>query len=128
MAIPYNKLYETASKLKKAGLENIKSTRDAARSMAKGAKQSESVKAAGPALGKMARFAAYPAGIGLGVGAGGYFAGMGIGGGVGGVKDAMMPKDEDKEGGILRTLISIAMLLLLAYGVVRLYTMVKAAG
>jgi hypothetical protein len=127
MAIPYNKLYETASKLKKAGLENIKSTRDAARSMAKGAKQSESVKAAGPALGKMARFAAYPAGIGLGVGAGGYFAGTGIGGGVGSVKDAMMPKDE-KEGGILRTLISIAMLLLLAYGVVRLYTMVKAAG
>jgi hypothetical protein len=104
-----------------------KSTRDAASAAAKAGKQSESVKAAGPALGKMARFAAYPAGIGLGVGAGGYFAGMGIGGGVGGVKDAMMPKDE-KEGGILRTLISIAMLLLLAYGVVRLYTMVKAAG
>jgi hypothetical protein len=127
MAIPYNKLYETASKLKKAGLEGVKSTRDATRQMAIAAKQSETVKSAGPALGKVARYAAYPAGIGLGVGAGGYFAGMGIGGGVGGVKDAMMPKDE-KEGGILRTLISIAMLLLLAYGVVRLYTMVKAAG
>ena len=104
-----------------------KSTRDAASAAAKAGKQSKVVQEAGTSLGKMARFAAYPAGLGAGLGAGGYFAGMGIGGGVGSVKDAMMPKDE-KEGGILRTLISIAMLLLLAYGVVRLYTMVKAAG
>lgn len=123
MAI-YNSLFEAAGKLKKAGLENIKSTRDAARSMAVAGKQSETVKAAGTALGKVARFAAYPAGLGLGVGAGGYFAGMGIGGGVGNVKDAMMPKDE-KEGGILRTLISIAVLLLLGYGAVKLYQMTK---
>lgn len=116
-------LYEISGKL----AESSKSIRGAAQSAAKAAKQSETVKAAGPAMGKMAKFAAYPAGVGIGLGAGGYFAGMGIGGGVGGVKDAMMPKDE-KEGGILRTLISIAMLLLLAYGVVRLYTMVKAAG
>lgn len=104
-----------------------KSTRDAASAAAKAGKQSKVVQEAGISLGKVARFAAYPAGLGLGVGAGGYFAGMGIGGGVGSVKDAMVPKDE-KEGGILRTLISIAVLLLLAYGVVRLYTMVKAAG
>jgi len=73
----------------------------------------------------MAKFAAYPAGVGIGLGAGGYFAGMGIGGGVGSVKDAMMPKDEEKEGGALRTLISLAILLGLAYGVVKLYRMAK---
>lgn len=101
-----------------------KSTRDAAAGMAKGAKQSETVKAAGPAMGKMAKFAAYPAGVGIGLGAGGYFAGMGIGGGVGSVKDAVMPKDE-KDGGALRTLISLAILLGLAYGVVKLYRMAK---
>ena len=101
-----------------------KSTRDAASAAAKAGKQSESVKEAGTALGKMARFAAYPAGVGIGLGAGGYFAGMGIGGGVGSVKDAMMPKDE-KEGGALRTLISLAILLGLAYGVVKLYRMAK---
>lgn len=104
-----------------------KSTRDAASAAAKAAKQSKVVQEAGTSLGKMARFAAYPAGLGAGLGAGGYFAGMGIGGGVGSVKDAMMPKDE-KEGGILRTLISIAVLLLLGYGAVKLYTMVKASG
>jgi len=95
--------------------------------MAKGAKQSESVKEAGTALGKVARFAAYPAGIGLGVGAGGYFAGMGIGGGVGSVKDAMMPKDEDKVGGVVRSVISIALLLVLAFAAVKLYGMAKGA-
>lgn len=127
----YNAMFEAASKLKKgagtaAGIAEgaAKSTRDAARSMSVAAKQSETVKAAGPALGKVAKFAAYPAGLGLGVGAGGYFAGTGIGGGVGNVKDAMMPKDE-KEGGILRTLISIAVLLLLGYGAVKLYQMTK---
>lgn len=120
----YNAMFEAAGKMKKAGLENIKTTRDAAREMAISAKQSETVKAAGPAMGKMAKFAAYPAGVGIGLGAGGYFAGMGIGGGVSSVKDAMMPKDE-KEGGILRTLISIAVLLLLGYGAVKLYQMTK---
>jgi hypothetical protein len=102
-----------------------KSTRDAASAAAKAGKQSKVVQEAGTSLGKMARFAAYPAGLGAGVGAGGYFAGMGIGGGVGSVKDAMMPKDEEKEGGILRTLISIAVLLLLGYGAVKLYQMTK---
>ena len=102
-----------------------KSTRDAALAAAKAGKQSKVVQEAGTSLGKMARFAAYPAGLGAGVGAGGYFAGMGIGGGVGSVKDAMMPKDEEKEGGILRTLISIAVLLLLGYGAVKLYQMTK---
>ena len=105
-----------------------KSTRDAASAAAKAGKQSKVVQEAGislgTSLGKVSRFAAYPAGLGLGVGAGGYFAGMGIGGGVGSVKDAMMPKDE-KEGGILRTLISIAVLLLLGYGAVKLYQMTK---
>lgn len=101
-----------------------KSTRDAASAAAKAGKQSKVVQEAGTSLGKMARFAAYPAGLGAGLGAGGYFAGMGIGGGVGSVKDAMVPKDE-KEGGILRTLISIAVLLLLGYGAVKLYQMTK---
>ncbi|HOB43526.1 MAG TPA: hypothetical protein PKV78_05370 [Methanoculleus thermophilus] len=105
-----------------------KSTRDAASAAAKAGKQSKAVQEAGTSLGKMARFAAYPAGLGLGVGAGGYFAGMGISGGVGQVKDTVMPKDEEKDGGALRTLISVAVLLLLGYGAVKLYTMVKAAG
>lgn len=75
----YNSLYETAGKLKKAGLEGVKSTRDATRQMAMAAKQSETVKAAGPALGKVARYAAYPAGIGAGVGVGAWAAGAGAG-------------------------------------------------
>jgi len=73
----YNAMFEAASKLKKAGLENIKSTRDAARTMAVSAKQSETVKAAGPALGKVARFAAYPVGLGGGIGLGTWAAGAG---------------------------------------------------
>ena len=101
-----------------------KSTRDAASAAAKAGKQSKVVQEAGTSLGKMARFAAYPAGLGAGLGAGGYFAGMGISGGVEQVKDTMMPKDE-REGGALRTLISIAVLLLLGYGAVKLYQMTK---
>ena len=104
-----------------------KSTRDAASAAAKAGKQSKVVQEAGTSLGKMARFAAYPAGLGLGLGAGGYLAGMGISGGVGQVKDTAMPEDEGG-GGALRTLISIAVLLLLGYGVVKLYTMVKTAA
>ena len=104
-----------------------KSTRSAASSMAKAGKTSPVVKEAGSALGKMAKFAAYPAGLGLGVGAGGYFAGMGIGGGVGSVKDAMMPEEEKGLSGVLRTVISIAILLALAYGAVKLYQMTKGA-
>ncbi len=103
-----------------------KSTRAAASSMAQAGKTSPIVKEAGSTLGKMARFAAYPAGLGLGVGAGGYFAGMGISGGVGQVKDTAMPEDEGG-GGALRTLISIAILLALAYGAVKLYGMAKGA-
>lgn len=102
-----------------------KSTRDAASAAAKAGKQSEAVKEAGTSLGKMARFAAYPAGLGVGLGAGGYVAGMGISGGVGQVKDTMTPKDEGELGGALRTLISLAILLGLAYGVVKLYRMAK---
>ncbi len=104
-----------------------KSVRDAASSAAKAGKQSKVVQEAGTSLGKMARFAAYPAGLGLGLGAGGYLAGMGISGGVGQIKDTTMPEDEGG-GGALRTLISIAVLLLLGYGVVKLYTMVKTAA
>ena len=127
----YNALFEAASKLKK-GAGNAasiaegaaKSTRDAARATTVAAKQSETVKAAGPALGKVARYAAYPAGIGVGLGAGSYVASVGISGGVSNIKDAMMPSDEDK-GGALRTVISIAILLALGFGVVKLYGMVK---
>jgi len=105
-----------------------KSARDAASSAAKAGKQSKVVQEAGTSLGKMARFAAYPAGLGLGLGTGGYFAGMGIGGGVEQVKGAMVPKDEENGSGILRTVVSIGLLLLLAYGAVKLYTMVKTAA
>ena len=116
-------LYEISGKL----AESSKSIRGAAQSAAKAAKQSETVKAAGPAMGKMAKFAAHPAGVGIGLGAGGYFAGMGIGGGVRSVKDAMMPKDEDKVGGVVRSVISIALLLVLAFAAVKLYGMAKGA-
>lgn len=105
-----------------------KSTRDAASAAAKAGKQSKVVQEAGTSLGKVARFAAYPAGLGVGLGAGGYVAGMGISGGVGQVKDTMTPKDEGEVGGALRTLISLAILLGLGFGVVKLYTMVKATS
>ena len=106
---------------------SAKSTRAAASSMAQAGKTSPVVKEAGSALGKMAKFAAYPAGLGLGLGAGGYFAGMGIGGGVSEVKDAMVPKDEERDGGAVRTVIGIVLLLALAYGAVKLYGMAKGA-
>jgi len=51
---------------------------------------------------------------------------MGIGGGVDSVKDVMMPKDEGGLSGPIRTVISIAILLALAYGAVKLYGMAKA--
>lgn len=80
----YNAMFEAASKLKKgagtaAGIAEgaAKSTRDAARTMGKAAKQSETVKAAGPALGKVARYAAYPVGLGGGIGLGTWAAGAG---------------------------------------------------
>lgn len=104
-----------------------KSTRSAISSMAKAGKTSPAVKEAGSTLGKMARFAAYPAGLGVGLGAGSYFAGMGISGGVSEVKDVMMPAEEKALSGTLRTVISIALLLALAYGAVKLYQMAKGA-
>lgn len=56
---------------------SAKSLRDAVGGLAKGAKQSETVKSAGPALGKIATFAAYPVGVGAGIGVGTWAAGTG---------------------------------------------------
>lgn len=72
----YNGMFE-ASKALKGGLDNLKEKKDFLRQMAINAKENETVQSAGPALGKMAKFAAYPAGLGAGVGVGAWAAGAG---------------------------------------------------
>jgi len=121
-------LYEITGKLS----ESSKGVRDAARQAAVAAKQSETVKSAGPAMGKMAKFAMYPAGVGAGIGAGAYVAGIGTGAGAdqlgGGIRRGFAPDQGPggAAGGALTTLAGVAVLLLFAYGAVRLYGMVKA--
>lgn len=76
----YNGMFEAAKALKNgvsSGLGNLKEKKDFMRQLALNAKENETVKSAGPALGKMARYAAYPAGIGAGVGVGTWAAGAG---------------------------------------------------
>ena len=126
----YNALFETTTKLKKAtgtvAEGAAKSTRDTARTMQVAAKSTrDTVKAAGPALGKIAKYAAYPTGLGVGIGLGGYVAGTGVGAGLGNVRDAVAPKEEGAAG-IGRTLITVAILLLLVFGVVKAYRMIKS--
>lgn len=98
----YNAMFETAGKLKKAALEGSKATRDATRRMALAAQQSETVKSAGPALGKIAKYAAYPAGLGAGVGVGAWAAGAGVSSAIDGTGQAMKkgwtPKDAKDAG------------------------------
>lgn len=122
----YNALFEASSKLKKAGLENIKSTRDAARSMAVAAKQSETVKAAGPALGKMAKFAAYPVGIGGGIGLGTWAAGAGAASAIDStgqaVKKSWTPESMQDAGKMVAGLVLLGLFL---GGIVYLYGWVK---
>lgn len=72
----YNGMFE-ASKALKGGLDNLKEKKDFLRQMAINAKENETIQSAGPALGKMAKFAAYPAGLGAGVGVGAWAAGAG---------------------------------------------------
>ncbi len=76
----YNGLFE-ASKALKAGFGNLKEQKATVRQLAFAAKESETVKSAGPALGKVAKYAAYPAGVGAGVGLGAAAAGVGTGAG-----------------------------------------------
>ena len=131
----YNALFEAATKLKKgagaaAGVAEgaAKSTRDAARSMSVAAKQSETVKAAGPALGKVARFAAYPVGLGAGVGVGTWAAGVGAAGAIestgGAVRKAWMPESVGDAGKMLAGLVLLG---LFVGGIVYLYGRVKKA-
>ena len=132
----YNTLFESAGKLKKAAVQGTKASRDAARKVALSAKQSEAWKSAGPALGKFAKYAAYPAGVGAGVGLGAWAGGAGIGAGLenvgGGVRQGFAPPDKNTPGGAIggaaQTLLAVVVLLLLGYGVVRLYSMVKKSG
>lgn len=72
----YNGMFET-SKAIRAGFGDLKEKTGLLRQMALNAKESETVKSAGPALGKMARYAAYPVGVGAGVGVGVAAAGVG---------------------------------------------------
>jgi len=122
----YNAMFEAAGKLKKAGLENIKTTRDAAREMAISAKQTETVKAAGPALGKVARYAAYPVGVGGGIGLGTWAAGAGAASAIDAtgtaVKKSWTP-DNIKDAG-MKFFGVLLLLLFLGVGVY-LYRMVK---
>ncbi len=125
----YNTLFETTTKLKKAtgtvAEGAAKSTRDTARTMQVAAKQSETVKAAGPALGKIAKYAAYPTGLGVGLGIGGYAAATGVGAGLSNMREAVAPESEGG-GGILKTLITVGVLLVLVFGAVKAYRMVKS--
>lgn len=122
----YNAMFEAAGKLKKAGLENIKTTRDAAREMAISAKQTETVKAAGPALGKVARYAAYPVGVGGGIGLGTWAAGAGAASAIDSTGTAMKKSwtpDNIKDAG-MKFFGVLLLLLFLGVGVY-LYRMVK---
>lgn len=131
----YNALFEAATKLKKAAPKAAgiaegaaKSTRDAARSMSVAAKQSETVKAAGPALGKVARFAAYPVGLGGGIGLGTWAAGVGAAGAIDATGEAV--KKSWTPGSVADAVKMFAGLVLLGLfvgGIVYLYGRVKKA-
>jgi hypothetical protein len=78
----YNAMFEAATKMRKAAGKTAgiaegaaKSTRDTARAATTVAKAA--IKAPGPALGKLARYAAYPVGLGGGIGLGTWAAGAG---------------------------------------------------
>ena len=129
----YSTLYESVSKMKKAAPSAAsvaegaaKSTRDVARATTVGAKESETLKAAGPALGKMARYAAYPAGLGGGIGLGTAAAGAGASVAIRStgeaVKKGWVPKSAQEGGGML---VGLLMLGLFAGGIVYLYKQVK---
>ncbi len=129
----YNAMFEAASKLKK-GAGNVagiaegaaKSTRDAAREMTVAAKQSETVKVAGPALGKMAKFAAYPVGLGGGIGLGTMAAGAGAASAIDAtgqaVKKSWAPASVADAG---KMVIGLVLLGLFIGGIVYLYGRVK---
>ncbi len=127
----YNAMFEAASKLKKgAGIAEgaAKSTRDAARTMSKAAKQSETVKAAGPALGKVARFAAYPVGLGGGIGLGTWAAGVGAASAIDAtgtaVKKSWTPASVGDAG---KMVVGLVLLGLFVGGIVYLYRKTKGA-
>ena len=131
----YNAMFEAASKLKKgagtaAGIAEgaAKSTRDAARATTVAAKQSETVKAAGPALGKMAKFAAYPVGLGGGIGLGTWAAGAGAASAIDAtgtaVKKSWAPASIADAG---KMLAGVALLGLFVGGIVYLYRKTKGA-
>ncbi|MFA7121317.1 MAG: hypothetical protein WC277_07535 [Bacilli bacterium] len=131
----YNALFQAATKLKKAAPKAAdiaegaaKSTRDAARATTVAAKQSETVKAAGPALGKMAKFAAYPVGLGGGIGLGTWAAGVGAAGAIDAtgeaVKKSWTPGSVGDAGKMLAGLVLLG---LFVGGIVYLYGRVKKA-
>lgn len=121
----YNGLFE-ASKAMKAGFGNLKEKKGLLRQMANSAKESEAVKSAGPALGKLAKHAAYPAGIGAGIGVGAYAAGAGSGAGAEaagvGIKKGWAPEDVADAG---KSFFGVLMLFVVLAGAYALYRQVK---
>jgi len=121
----YNGLFE-ASKAMKAGFGDLKEKKALVQQMGMAAKQSEGAKVAGPALGKIAKFAAYPAGLGAGVGVGALAIGAGAGAGADmagkGVKSGWSPENAKEAG---KSLFGVILLLIFAGGAVYLYRVIN---
>jgi len=122
----YNALFEASTKLRKASLEGSKATKEALSTMAKSAKESETVKSATPALGKLAKYAAYPAGVGAGLGLGAAAVGVGASSAITNTGDALQnswaPTTAADAGS---KVLGVGLLLLFVGGVAFLYLKVK---
>lgn len=117
-------LYEITRKIS----GGTKGVRDAARSAGRATKDSQTLKDVGPAMGKFAKYAAYPAGVGAGIGVGVGAAGLGASSAIdstgNAVRNSWSPQDVKDAGG---KLFGVLLLLIFVGGAVYLYRLVKGA-